>query len=528
LGSSPSSNNSSAHGHPDNWHEFRYNASHQGASPLYGPVVNSTLWHLSGQGVGGVASPVQGPDGSVYQANGHGFIRQIRSDGLFGWYFAIPKHPQAIISTPAINGKGDLIFGTQIGILYEVSPRFGSTVPYDIVWTAATGGAIESSPVIGPNGTIYVGSDDGSLYAVRGGDGIILWSYATGGAVRSSPAVSSGGTVYFGSNDGHLYALNPNGTLAWALNTGSRIFSSPAVGPGGIVYVGGMNGRLYAVDPNGSLAWSFATNGSINSSPAVGPGGTIYVGSMDHSLYAIDPNGTELWAFPTGGPVFSSPAVDARGTVYVGSEDHLLYAILANGSLLWSFDTSGTILSSPAIGLHGTVFIASSGLHAGLIAIGGLVTLRINEYGLPAGTHWKVTVGGIVVTSGGAYALVHLRPGPYSWVTGTVSCGVGCRYDGSTGYANVVGSTTVWVSFPQQFRVTMFVSPANTGNTTPGKHTSFWVYANATFRIRAHADPFYHFSNWTTTSSLIVITNRHASRTSATIYGPGDIIANMA
>jgi outer membrane protein assembly factor BamB len=33
-----------------------------------------------------------------------------------------------------------------------------------------------------------------------------LWSYATGGAIRSSPAVANG-MVYVGSEDGRLYAF---------------------------------------------------------------------------------------------------------------------------------------------------------------------------------------------------------------------------------------------------------------------------------------------------------------------------------
>jgi outer membrane protein assembly factor BamB len=36
-----------------------------------------------------------------------------------------------------------------------------------------------------------------------------------GGAVYSSPAVGSDGTVYVGSQDYYLYAINPGGTLKW-------------------------------------------------------------------------------------------------------------------------------------------------------------------------------------------------------------------------------------------------------------------------------------------------------------------------
>jgi len=58
---------------------------------------------------------------------------------------------------------------------------------------------------------VYVGSDDGRLYAFRSagcGAATCLprWSYATGAAVKSSPAVAHG-MVYVGSDDGRLYAF---------------------------------------------------------------------------------------------------------------------------------------------------------------------------------------------------------------------------------------------------------------------------------------------------------------------------------
>jgi outer membrane protein assembly factor BamB len=36
-----------------------------------------------------------------------------------------------------------------------------------ILWEAFTGGSSNSSPAIGADGTVYVGSDDGRVYAVR-------------------------------------------------------------------------------------------------------------------------------------------------------------------------------------------------------------------------------------------------------------------------------------------------------------------------------------------------------------------------
>jgi outer membrane protein assembly factor BamB len=62
-----------------------------------------------------------------------------------------------------------------------------------------------SSPAIGADGTIYVGSWDYNLYAVKP-DGTLRWKFAAGNPVFSSPAIGADGTVYFGS-DGNLYAV---------------------------------------------------------------------------------------------------------------------------------------------------------------------------------------------------------------------------------------------------------------------------------------------------------------------------------
>ena len=54
------------------------------------------------------------------------------------------------------------------------------------------------------DGVVYVGSDDGKVYAFNASTGATLWTAATGLAVESSPAVSDG-VVYVGSEDDNLY-----------------------------------------------------------------------------------------------------------------------------------------------------------------------------------------------------------------------------------------------------------------------------------------------------------------------------------
>jgi len=64
--------------------------------------------------------------------------------------------------------------------------------------------------------------------------------------VDSSPAVGADDTIYVGSADNNLYAVKPDGTEKWKFLTGHRMFSSPAVGKDGTIYVGS-GAHLFAV-----------------------------------------------------------------------------------------------------------------------------------------------------------------------------------------------------------------------------------------------------------------------------------------
>ncbi len=109
-----------------------------------------------------------------------------------------------------------------------------------------------------------------------GAVGRLKWKFKTGYGIDSSPAIGSDGTVYVGSWDRYLYALNPNGSLKWKFKAGYYIISSPAIGSDGAVYVGSWDDYLYALNPNGSLKWKFKTGDGIGSSPAIGADGTVY------------------------------------------------------------------------------------------------------------------------------------------------------------------------------------------------------------------------------------------------------------
>ncbi len=235
------------------------------------------------------------------------------------------------------------------------------------LWRFKTGDDVDSSPAIGPGGTngiVYVGSDDGNLYALDAQTGAELWKFQTGSRIQASPVVDTSedeeGIIYFGSTDGKLYALNAQGRLIWQVDFGEPIYTSPAVGE--YIYVGVSDNRLYSVTTSGTIGRSFAVDGAIVSSPSIGFDGKqeiVYFGCTDNYLYAVYGDSMRLkWKFRTNAPVYGSPAIAADGRIYFGecqlhsANDYnfSFYCLDIDGTLDWWLDTGVGVYGSPVIG----------------------------------------------------------------------------------------------------------------------------------------------------------------------------------
>lgn len=300
-------------------------------------------------------------------------------------------------------------------------PRTGA-----LKWTFATGrsekeGGIETDPVMGPDGTVYVGANNGILYGLDPDRGDIRWVFPTGFdtfGIYSTPAILKDGTVVFGAKDGKVYGVRPPttgllGDLRWSVDLKTTIQTSPGVGPDGTVYIGADNWKLYAIaPPQGTsparITWSFQTGGDMISSPAVGPDGTVYFGSMDGRVYALQepaPGQREpkvRWTFASGstgktGGFENAPALDGTGRLVIGGNDGLVYVLnAATGEKLWSFKSQFTeyaIFSSAAIGPDGTIYIGPKD--------GFLYALRESRglLGTRGKAVWKYKIGTTIETS---------------------------------------------------------------------------------------------------------------------------------
>jgi len=236
-------------------------------------------------------------------------------------------------------------------------------------------GCIESTPVLSPDGTtVYVGSEDQNLYAVKTDDGTELWRFPTGGAVTSSPAVDLSGNIYFGSGNGIVYCLNPDGFLVWSHRTEDGIFSSPALDQDPYqnqkrLYIGSIDSHLYALNmETGERIWRFKTGSKIVSSPVIGHDKTIYIGSLDNCLYALNQDGYEIWKFTAAAEILSSPALDKDGTLFFGTasfrgevnDNNGLYALSTIGSQKWFVKHASGFPGTPVIDSAGTVCVGSN------------------------------------------------------------------------------------------------------------------------------------------------------------------------
>jgi outer membrane protein assembly factor BamB len=105
------------------------------------------------------SSPLTTPDGLVRYGDHRG--RLFTVEASTGRVRRVDQAHGQIWTRPAIDARGNVVVGTHTGEIFAFSET-GRQVLH-----VKTGGSVESYPVSGPDGTTYLGSEDGRLYAVR-------------------------------------------------------------------------------------------------------------------------------------------------------------------------------------------------------------------------------------------------------------------------------------------------------------------------------------------------------------------------
>ncbi len=354
-------------------------------------TLNDSLWQgLAGSSI--TCAPVVGPDGAVYVGSTDGYFHAFNADGSRRWPAVNLGERAQDTSAAVLAPDGTLYFGTSASTL----GNDGKVLAYDsatgqrkwefVIPNAAAGASANNAVALGADGTLYVfcaaaTASSSRLVALtdQGTRAVQRWVAAVPGPSYASPVVAPDGTVYLGSDDaagGHrFYAFDgATGAVKWSAPTDNAVYTAAALDAAGNLYYGTLtSGRLYSRTPAGALRWTY-TGGSVgtSSSPALSPDGrTVYFGGYDSKLHAVDSaTGAGRWTFPLGKEVrASSPAVDSNGVVYIGSYDGLLYGVNPDGTLKRTWSTGSIVRSSPAIS-GTTLYVGSNDFHVYAFDIG--------------------------------------------------------------------------------------------------------------------------------------------------------------
>lgn len=275
-----------------------------------------------------------------------------------GYLYRLNFKDGTIKDSVLMNGS---IIGTPLPYNnYLLVPAGGSLHAVDShlvsIWTYNMGSPILSSPtkhaIPGISDNAIFISGQGNKVAALFENGSEIWSYTptTAGEFNSSPCVVNDSFLYIGNNNGNVYALfTHNGTQKWRFATQGAVRSSP-IQIGGNVLVGSSDRNFYSIDSaSGSLRWKVETQDVITSSPSVF-NQNIYFGSFDKNIYCIDIiDGTVKWKQKTFGLIKSSPVI-YDGYVFIGSFDKNLYKLNAlDGSQQWVKNINGQMECSAII-----------------------------------------------------------------------------------------------------------------------------------------------------------------------------------
>jgi hypothetical protein len=274
--------------------------------------------------------------------------------------------------------------------------------------------AVGDSPVIGPDGAIYLTTTSGNAVSINA-NGTLRWQHPidsvvnygqAGGAIdhgsyytsgrhglisvsmdsgekrwetvipfgqNGSPAILQNGLIIYPGH-GRLNTVDSSGDPQWSYPNltaeateknggwpppGDGAFNSAvALGPDGTIYAATGSSRFVAVGQDRKLRWEYKTHLGNKAAPVVATDGTIYCGGGDGILYAFDPVGNKKWELQVAGALDASPALGDDGTIYVLATEFA--AVSVDGRKLWSFRTNSAATSSSTIGSDGTVYFATS------------------------------------------------------------------------------------------------------------------------------------------------------------------------
>ena len=235
----------------------------------------------------------------------------------------------------------DSVYVSSPGRLHSISPEDGNER-----WHYAVDKRL-GSPYAHQD-RVFVGSTEGTLYAVDAEKGQRLWTFNVARAISVASGVWQK-KVYAASKDHSLYAIDmDDGECLWHFTTGDKIYGTPYVSDG-VVYVTSADHKAYALfAASGQVLWSFTTGSEIHTSPFE-QDGLVFVSSRDKHVYVLHAeSGKELWRYKTLG--YPSSPVTCRGMLYFSAQGRVYGIGVTDHKMRWCFPLGFSRATAPIAG----------------------------------------------------------------------------------------------------------------------------------------------------------------------------------
>lgn len=147
-------------------------------------------------------SPAVAADGTVVLGTNDAYQYGVGPDGRERWRW---QRDVWTYSSPVTTADGKVRFGDHRGRLVTLDAGTGRLLRVD-----RGHGQVWGRPAVGPTGTVVFSGHPGEVFAFDARGRRVL-HLDTGAPIDSSPVVAVDGTAYIGSEDGRLYALRTAG-----------------------------------------------------------------------------------------------------------------------------------------------------------------------------------------------------------------------------------------------------------------------------------------------------------------------------
>ncbi len=421
----------------------------------------------------------------------------------------------------------------------------GSNITFNV--TSGTYSYSVLTPISGSTGTRYVDASPSVSVTVNGAPLVVRPSYSTQYLLTPAASPPSEGTVspstatWEAANTPVSVSASPNGGYqftGWSCNPSAACSSTTAnpvtvtlTGPtsvtadfSGLTMVSFRETGL----PLGT-SWKVTFNGVATSATGSNISFNVTAGSYSYSVLSpiSGGTGTQYVASPSGGSVTVGVAHQTLAIGYTTQYSLGLSASPANGGSVspsgTSYYNSGTKVTAQATAAAGFSFTgwscapssACSSTSANPMTVTvsaptsvvadfvARVPVSFLETGLPLGTSWNVTLGGVLTSATGSNITFNLTAGAYSYSVGSpLGTSYGNRYVATPSAGSVTVSTShqsLPISFQAQVELLSTVVPTGGGTVSPSGAN--WYALGSVVSVQATASAGFYFSQWSCTPS---------------------------